>query len=315
MTIVVPYHDESLMPMMWGSPLRCPSEDWLKYRIRWVTPEEYKDLLAMGRGWYKKEWAKGDKGQVEIVAMASRKAFGGNDNNQILRDMTGKIAATYLSTRKPREFLVVDIGAGSGLLFETLYHSLPRDFKGEIRTLLLDPAGDTLETARVRMEKLGVKYEIAEDTQDQLPKYMKGRKAHVLMQTGSIHHDPKIPFDLFYECTADGGILVSGDWHPQNWQEPFYVYKMLEKFDWPKKEQGLENFRKTYGVKETPFPADPEDMEAIFDIWNFWLAYYDGMKEYGDPGRNSVWPFEGHQDYRRYMRDMEALAILLKILN
>lgn len=310
MTIYVPCHNEKLMPITLGHPLRTPSEDWHKYGISWDTPEEFENLVQAGRNWYRREWQKGDKGQVEIVAKASKRAFD-KDHNQMLRDATGKIAAAYLSMQEPGKYIVVDIGAGSGLSFETFIKSLPVDFRGEIYGILLDPARDALETAKEKAKKMGVGHEIIVDTQENLQKYLDGRKANVIMQTASIHHDPKIPFDVFYESTENNGLIVSGDWHPQTWQEPFYVLKMLETFDWPKKEEGLENFRKTYNIKETEFPEDPKDRKAIFNIWNFWSKYYDLLKEHGDPGKNSIWPLESHQDFRRYIRDMKKIGYSL----
>ncbi|MEM7821836.1 MAG: hypothetical protein QXX38_03450 [Candidatus Aenigmatarchaeota archaeon] len=310
MTIYVPFHDEKLMPMPWGHPLRTPSKDWRKYRIRWDTEEEFEDLVTLGRRWYRREWEKGDANQIKIVAEASKRAFK-VDNNQLLREATGKIVATYLSMQEPQEFIVIDIGAGSGLSFQAFFNNLPMDFKGEVYTILLDPASQALQEAEERVKKLGVKYEIVVDTQDNLAKHMKGRKANVIMQVASSHHDPKIPFEIFYESTQEGGLFVSGDWHPQTWQEPWYVYKMLERFDWPKKEEGLENFKKTYCIKEVPFPQDPRDRKAIFDIFDFWLMYYNLLKEYGDPGKNSIWPLEAHQDFRRYMNSLESAGYSL----
>lgn len=311
MTVQVPEHDESLMPITLGHPLRCPSDDWKKYGIRWDSEAEFFYLLGRGRDCYMDEWKKGDAGQIDVVMRASERAFGGNDNNQLLRDATGKVVATYLSMQTPAHHFIVEIGAGSGLSFETFYRSLPEDFKGSIHALLLDPSENSLRTAEERMKGFDVTYELAVDTQDNLPKYMKGRKAKVIFQVGSIHHDPRIPFDKFSECAADTALFASGDWHPQTWQEPHYVYKMLESFDWPRKEEGLANYKNTYGVKETPFPQDPKDAKAIQDIYRFWQEYYSGLQDYGDPGKNTIWPHESHQDYRRYSKNLQRYGFSL----
>jgi len=304
----VPAHDEELMPITLGHPLRCPSDDWHKYGMKWDTEAEFLYLLGRGRDCYRDEWEKGDEGQIDVVKKASERAFEGKDNNQLLRDVTGKVVATYLSMQTPAHYFVVEMGAGTGLSFETFYRSLPDDFKGSIHALLLDPSVNSLKAAEEKMKDFGVTYELAVDTQDNLPKHMEGRKANVIFQVGSIHHDPRIPFDKFSECAAATALFASGDWHPQTWQEPYYVYKMLETFDWPKKEEGLAHYKKTYGVKETPFPQDPKDAKAIQDIYRFWQEYFKGLLEYGDPGKNSIWPHESHQDHRRYITSLENVG-------
>ena len=308
MATVVPEHDEGLMPITLGHPLRCPSADWRKYGIKWDSKADFLYLVGSGRDCYRAEWKSGDPGQVDVVKKASELAFKGADNNQMLRDATGNVVARYLNMKEPGKYLVVEIGAGAGQSFKTFFDSLPGNFRGDIHALLLDPSQASLEKAAETVKNLGVSYEIANDTQDNLPKYLKGRKADVIFQVAAIHHDPRIPFEKFSECTAPGGLFASGDWHPQTWQEPGWVYKMLQTFDWPKKEEGLANYKKAYGVKDTPLPEDPKDRKAITDIWKFWKGYFDGLVELGDPGKNAIWPHEGHQDFRRYIKNMQDVG-------
>ncbi|MBN2042974.1 MAG: class I SAM-dependent methyltransferase [Candidatus Aenigmarchaeota archaeon] len=310
MTIKVPMHDEVLMPINLGSPLRCPSEDWDKYGISWDTGSEYITLINAGRFQYQLEYGSGDPSQHAIIGKASKRAFGGNDNNQILREATGKMVAAYLDRKKPGKYIVVDIGSGSGLSAEQMIKSLPKDFKGEVEIVLLDVALGPLEEAKKLVEGYGLRCETANLTQDQIQNYMKERQADVLMQVGSIHHDPAIPFDTFYKVLKDGGILVSGDWHPQTWQEPSYVLHMLEGMEWPRKEEGLDNYRKTYGVEDKSLPDDPKDRKAITDIWEFWRQYQGMLAEQGNFGNNSIWPHESHQDSRRYVDKMNRAGFI-----
>jgi SAM-dependent methyltransferase len=313
MTFAVPMHDESLMPIRLGSPLRCPAEDWGKYGIKWDTDPEYDDLVFLGRRQYALEYASGDPSQHKIIGEASKRAFGGIDNNQLLREATGKIAASYIKTRKPGKYLVVDLGAGDGQSAEQFVKSLPKGLNGEVEMLLLDPNPNALEIAESKIKGYGIGCEKAVCTQDQLPGHLKGREVNMIIQVGAIHHDPDIPFQTFYKSLKNGGLFVSGDWHPQTWQNPAYVYRMLQQMKWPKKEEGLSNYKLTYGVDEnTPLPADPKDAKAIQDIFNFWKEYQGMLAEAGNFGKNSIWPHESHQDYRRYADKMSRAGFVMQ---
>lgn len=320
MTIKVPMHDESLMPITLGSPLRCPSEDWHKYGIEWDTESEYQTLINAGRYQYKLEYGAGNPDQHDIIGEASKRAFGGKNNNQILREATGEMAAKRLVTKGPGKYLVVDIGAGAGDSAKEFIERLPRDFKGEIEMVLLDLAPEPLERAKKLVSGYGIKCETANVTQDQVARYLKERKADVLINVGSIHHDPDIPFQEFYDSLKDGGMFISGDWHPQTWQEPFAVYEMLKQMEWPKKDEGLENYYRTYIFPnfndfesfEKMSCKDPKDMKAIKDIWKFWKEYQGMLAEKGNFGNNSIWPHESHQDARRYIKKMGNAGFITK---
>ena len=45
MTIYVPQHDESVMPITLGSVLRCPAYSWTRWGVKWGSAQEYKELL------------------------------------------------------------------------------------------------------------------------------------------------------------------------------------------------------------------------------------------------------------------------------
>jgi len=320
-TVIIPSHDEKVMPITLGHVLRTPCEDWPKYGIKWHNPEEFNRLVEWGRGEYTREWAQGDESQHEIVAEASRKAFGGKNNNQILREKTGKFVAKHLEMQSyngKRIFYVLDVGAGAGDSFIALLGNLPKDFKGEIRAVLLDPAAKPLRAAGKEVKDCGIEYvKTIKGRQDQIPelvpKYVgKTRKMDVVMQVGSIHHDCNIPFQYFYDITEEDGIFASGDWHPQTWQDPAYVLKMLET-NWPEYEEAIENFKKSYGVEKSKLPEDKKDAKACTDIFKFWKAYHEGLRERGgDDGSNSIWPLESHQDFRRYLKKMKDVGYSIK---
>jgi hypothetical protein len=317
MTIILPSHDESIMPIKLGHVLRVPNEDWPSYGIRWNNPADFQRLVEWGRGEYMREWAQGDPSQVEIVAEASKRAFGGNDNNQLLRERTGEVVAKHLEMQAQsdkRVFYVLDVGAGSGDSFTTFLDKVSKDFKGEITAVLLDPAAKPLGKAAEKVAGRGVKYVTLDGRQDQIPelfaKHLGGKKMSAVLQVGSIHHDCKIPFQYFFDVLEDDGIFASGDWHPQTWQNPAYVLKMLET-NWPEHEQAIAHFKKVYGVKNSSLPRNAKDRQACNDIFRFWKAYQDGLLDKGrDYGSNSIWPFESHQDFRRYIKKMKAAGFL-----
>ena len=315
MTIILPSHEENVMPIKLGHVLRTPSEDWPKYGIKWDTGSEFQRLVEWGRSEYVKEWDQGDPTQVEIVADASRRAFGGNDNNQILREKTAEVVAKHLemqSKKGKREFYVLDVGSGDGESFITLLDKLPKDFKGDLAAILLDPAVKRSEVACKRVNDRGIKNVVLNGRQNHIPelfaKYLEGKKMSVVMQVASSHHDCNLSFKNFYDVTEDGGLFASGDWHPTTWQEPAYVLAMLEK-NWPEYEKAIDNFKESYNVIKSKMPEDPKERKAVTDIFKFWKAYHKGLIERGgDDGSNSIWPLESHQDFRRYLRKMTEVG-------
>jgi hypothetical protein len=317
--IKLPSHDESIMPIKLGHVLRTPCEDWTNYGVRWDTPAEFKLLVELGRNEYMKEWSQGDASQVEIVAEASKKAFSGVDNNQILREKTGEVVAKYLeiqSQKGQRVFYVLDVGTGSGDSFITFLDKVPKDFKGEIHAVLLDPAAKPLDEAAKKVVGRGIRCISLNGSQDHTPEllaqYLGDKKMSAVMQVGSIHHDCDIPFQYFFDATENDGIFASGDWHPQAWQKPAYVLRMLET-NWPEHEKAIEHFKQIYGVKKSSLPRDAKDRKACQDIFRFWKAYQDGLLEKGrDYGSNNIWPLEAHQDFRRYLKKMEKVGFLIK---
>ncbi len=87
---------------------------------------------------------------------------------------------------------------------------------------------------------------------------------------------------------------------------------MLET-NWPEHEAAIKHFMKIYGVKKSSLPRDAKDRKACTDIFKFWKAYQDGLLERGsDYGSNSIWPFESHQDFRRYLRKLESAGFSIK---
>jgi hypothetical protein len=314
MSIYIPRHDEKKMPITMGSPLRTPSRYWGNWGIRYDYPEEKENLILLGRAEYVKEWGSGDTRQHDIVAEASKRAFKGNDNNEILRRAVGIVVAKHLEMQAntgKREFYVLDVGAGDGKSAEAILDALPKDFPGEIHMYLLDPAKTPLEIAAEKMKRRGVKCTCLNGTQDKLPILLgENNRMSAIIQVAAIHHDPSIPWDVFYESLESNGIFASGDWHPQLWQEPSYVLTMLESMEWDLKDEGIEHFKQVYKVEKASLPEDPADRNACKDIIDFWKAYKKGLEDAGiEHGNNSIWPLEAHQDFRDYLSDMNRAGL------
>ncbi|MBN2101671.1 MAG: class I SAM-dependent methyltransferase [Candidatus Aenigmarchaeota archaeon] len=306
MSITIPFHDESLMPMKMGSALRVPMQDWKNYGISWRRPIEQTALIEAGRSEYMNEYALGDASQHGIIGKASEMAFDGVNYNQKLREANAKIISTHLKMQPPSTFRILEIGSGAGDSALEVYNSLKSDpnFNGDVEFVLTDPASKTLEIAREKLQKAGAKVAgTVEMRQDEIPQKIVQPEFDTIMQVAAMHHDPDIPYQAFADALKKGGIFASADWHHGGWEHPGLVYEMLKTMDWPKKEQGLENWKKTYNLKGDNFelPNDPAEANAIRDIWKFWNAYLGLLKEQGhDYGTNSIWPLESHQTRKRY---------------
>jgi len=310
MSLYIPQHDESLMPMILCSPTRTPEYGFAKWGIKWDTSTERKYVLDIGEKEYAREWLYGTGKQKNIVSEASKRA-GFGDNAQIVRDYCAKVVREIVKKEKNR-LVILDHGAAPGVSTETIFNGLEENDKDRVHLILLDSSKDYKEEAEERMKRLGAKYQVIVDSDINILKYVVPETVDIFTGVASLHHHSHIPFELFYQVLKKGGYLVSSDWHNSMWEEPYRVYKMLERFDWPKKEKGLKHFLDVYPTARIPVadPANPLDKQANEDIINFWLGYYELLKE-GDLGNNEIWPLEGHRPVERYKQQMQDAGFSL----
>lgn len=308
MTVYIPQHDESLMPMILCSPARTPEYGLQKWSIKWDTPEEYKKVLEAGEDQYAREWGFGTGKQKTIVAEASKRA-GFGDNAQTVRDYAAK-AVAYLAKHRDGELVILDHGSGPGLSTRTIFNALDDNDKDRAHMILLDTSRDYKEDAAAAMQKLGASYTIVADTDMNILQHVQQDSVDIFTGVASLHHHPHIPFELFYQVLKKGGFLVSSDWHNSVWEEPYRVYKMLERFDWTKKEDGIRHFLETYPLAKIPVPepVSQYDCQANEDIIGFWFGYYSLLNEAGSLGNNEIWPLEGHRPVERYARQMSGVG-------
>ncbi|KPJ73679.1 hypothetical protein AMJ48_00545 [Parcubacteria bacterium DG_74_1] len=296
-------HNEALMPIQMGSPVRTP--DYA--RRAWGLPTSIKEEEVVK--FYSAEWEGGNEGQLAIVSKAAKKA-GFGDNPALLRQKTAEVVRSIVRDYPIKgELLILDVGAGPGLSALTIWKELPTDIRPKSRFLLLDPSRASLEAAEKVMKENRVNYEVICDVDIHVGRHLKEGIVDILVGVASVHHHSAIPFDLYYRILTPGGIAVFADWHNSIWEHPWRVYRFLEAFDWPVKEAGLREWLESYGGVCVIEPTDPADRQANEDITSFWLGYHQILKESEtDLGPNSIWPLEGHRPVVRYVEEMKEVG-------
>lgn len=295
-------HDETLMPMSMGSPARTPEYA----RSVWGLPSSIDEERVVAL--YSDEWEGGNQGQLALVSEAAKKA-GFGDNPALLRQKTAEVIKAVVEEYpgSKDELLILDVGAGPGLSALAIWQELPAAFQSKARFFLLDPSKASLEAAKKVMEDNRIKYEVICNADIYAGRYVKEESVDILVGVASVHHHSSIPFSLYYRLLKPGGIIVLADWHNSIWESPFRVYQFLQAFNWPEKELGLKNWRESYPYSNVavPEPDEPADRQANKDIINFWLGYFQIVKESTvNLGPNSIWPLEGHRPVERYIEEM-----------
>lgn len=284
-------HNEALMPLTMGSPYRVPHYAYEAFGLGAYINE---DLATEA---YRAEWAAETPGLVASVPDALLKAGLGNFNG-LLQQKTGEVAAAALRAKPiQKSYRVIDIGAGTGDSALAVAKLLPAEIRRKTIFSLVDPSAKSLAEARTKMQDQGLNYEILEGTDLDVLGNMKPESADILTGVASIHHHAKIPFELYANVLRFGGLAVFADWHQPLWEHPGSVYRFLQRFDWPHKEEGLKNWLEAYpqAAKIPPLPNNPADLLAIEQISRFWPAL-------GRP--NTLFPLEGHRPVHRYVADI-----------
>ncbi len=314
--IIIPQHDESLMPIKLGPMTRVPEYALRKYGIKWDSDYELRRVIDISEADYMAEWDSGTEEQMKLVSKASERA-GFGDKPQMLREAAAKVVA-YLAQRIDGRIVIFDHGSGPGYSAKVIFEHLGENEKDRVHIILLDPSRDKVfGTAKEVLKKLGLKYRKKEggfslyaDTDLNSLRYVEPGTVDFFVGVASIHHHAHIPFELYYELLKDGGILVSADWHNSVWEEPRRYLEFLEGFDWPKKREGLKHFQEVYPQAAIPIPEPlrEEDRKANEQIRDFWVGYHEILIEEGEQGKNAIQPSEGHRPVERYRDQMKLVG-------
>ena len=69
--IIIPQHDESLMPIKLGPMTRVPEYALRKYGIKWDSDYELRRVIDISEADYMAEWDSGTEEQMKLVSKAS----------------------------------------------------------------------------------------------------------------------------------------------------------------------------------------------------------------------------------------------------
>ena len=299
-------HDESLMPLIMGSPYRVPVYAYKKWNLKPIDEKKVVDL-------YQAEWARGTEAQLALVSQASEKA-GLGDYPELLRKKTAEVVAEIIKHQPDGEVIsILDVGTGPGISAQKIFEALPEALKPKTTLFLLDPSSSSLVVAKGLMEKNGINHQIIHDIDLNIGKYIKDGTIDIVTGVASIHHHSEIPFQIYDKVLKPGGFAIFADWHNSIWEYPVRVYEFLQRFDWSEKEKGLRNWLETYpsAVEKVAEPASHVDRKANEEITRFWLAYKIIVRQNGQLGPNAIWPLEGHRPVGEYLEGMRRAGFFM----
>ncbi|MBI4225797.1 methyltransferase domain-containing protein [Candidatus Roizmanbacteria bacterium] len=299
-------HNESLMPLVMGSPNRTPSYTIANWGVQKIDEQTVVNL-------YRAEWAQGTKDQLALVSQAAEKAGLGN-HPELLRQKTAQVISAILENHPTNGNLrILDVGAGPGLSTLAIWLTLPEEARSKVEMILLDPSSQSLDAAEQLIIEYGVNYQRIDGVDLDIPQHLFRPSVDVLTGVASIHHHSQIPFEIYHNVLKPGGFAIFADWHNSIWEHPARVYQFLQSFDWPNKQVGLKHWLETYPQAKSAIsePEVPAERQANIDITNFWLAYAEIVKQNGHLGSNAIWPLEGHRPVREYVKAMQQAGLRL----
>ncbi len=298
-------HDESLMPLIMGSPYRVPDYAYLNWGLGNYIDESNADKA------YQAEWAAGNAGQLALVSMATELA-GFGDYPELLRRTTAIAVSNLVNQMGSSHSLhILDLGAGPGKSAEAVYQALSAEIRGKTELTLLDPSVNSLQTAEELMKRNGIKYRIVPSMDNDMLNQIEPGSVDIITAVASIHHHARIPFETYREVLKPGGFLVIADWHHSLWEHPHRVLEFFKGFQWPNKEKGLQNWIEVY--RQAQVTAEPidnlDDLQAIKQITAFWHRYRQ-ILERKDVKDNNIWPLEGHRPVAIYLENLRSAEFM-----
>lgn len=295
------FHDESLMPIIMGSPYRIPSYAYENYGIGPYADE----TLALRT--YKEEWASGTEAQNALIVEATQEAGFANFNG-LLQQTAAKAVAEIIERESLSSPVMADVGAGAGASAVAIIKAVPDRIKRGMTMLLVDPAKEKLQVAEHMMQEQEVRYEILVGTDIEILSGLDPGSVDILTGVASVHHHARIPFASYARVLKKDGFTIFADWHQDIWEHPARVFEFLKRFDWPKKEEGLANWIAVYpqalNNADAGITLAPKDLVAREQITRFWLAYQN-IADRANLGINAIWPLEGHRPVRKYVDGMQ----------
>lgn len=296
------YHVEDLMPVKMGSPYRVPHYAYQAYGL---GPHINED-----RAWqaYKNEWISGTEAQNALVPQVTI-AAGFGDYNGLLQQTAAKAVVITIERLSLKSPVMLDVGAGAGASGLAIAKLLPKNIREYTRMILNDPAEEKLKTAEQLIEEAGVRCQKLVGADMEVLGSLESGSVDILTGVASVHHHAGIPFDSYARVLRKGGFAIFADWHHDIWEHPARVLKFLERFEWPKKKEGLANWIAAYpqalNDPDINIQLTPEDLMARKQITRFWLAYKN-IADKANLGPNAIWPLEGHRPVARYVENLQS---------
>jgi len=310
MDVYIPEFDESNLSehlITLGSPLRVPSYAFPSWRI---AGNELK-LRSESEESYDSEWKSGSPRQMQYVTDTTMRA-GYGDFPQLLREETAKSVSEMVRKEKER-VAILDIGAGVSTV--VLFDGLNENDKNRVYLTLLEPSEEKVEDAARELNERGASYKVIVGKDLDIPYKIRPESQNIITAVASIHHHAYLdrPFRIIYDAIKRNGSFITADWHNSMWEHPERVYRFLQEFDWPGKEQDLKDFKNAYMKGIDPAPKLTGIEEYTNDmIRTFWKNWIDVRKEAMEKGefdsRDDIWMLEGHRPVEGYAEEMRRIG-------
>jgi SAM-dependent methyltransferase len=258
-------------PCELGPPVRIVKEWWPNWNIK-ITPENEKILTRKSMDTYAYEFNRYNiEERMDIISVCSSVSLK-NDFPSLLNQHNARVVSD-LAFKKEGKIKITDVGVGSGRTSIMLFGEMLRKWKENnqnekdllrrLELTILDPSKKMLEkSASVLIDK-DVKFTVIHAAAHEITDFIEKESQDLVMEVASTHHyaDYKFPFNAIHEALKPGGFFVQNEWCHSLGQHPSRFRKVLELYDWDRKEEDLRKFDDAYNPKGEVIPEPKNEME------------------------------------------------------
>ncbi len=281
------------LPVRTGTILRISEDDLPAWGVR-VNDENRSELALLAEGFRLKDYK--EKERNANLEMMEKTQF-----SLAMRSSMSRVAAYIVKELLAslddgqREFTICDLAAGTGGLATAIATALRSDPK---TASILDRAGFSLvDYSSPRLHQAKTKLDAYRPaairlchTSDEEHLAETQEKYDIITSLSHLHKKPfRGVLASISGGLAEGGALVSGDWHSSLTSHPLYVYQLFEKMGVDAVR--LNRFREILGDKLDPYSCPDttfDEIAAIAHHQDYWAGvYFNALKH---PGANPAPP-------------------------
>ncbi len=210
----------------WGIEVTEENKDWIKER----STQSYKE-----------EWENNAKEVHDAISNAIVAVGLGEGNKQLnrkLAETVRDILKSWASEDSEREFVICDVGAGTGNTTIAIHQRLAEDSETaslvkRVRYYLIEPSFEATNEANKKLKafKLGRQQVITAFDDEHYP-FVREKRFDVVVSNAVFHHKSFPDYLLeIHRLLVDDGVLVFGDWYSRTWYQPHTVVSLIKDLD------------------------------------------------------------------------------------